>query len=78
MEAILIERKNRTQRIDYYVSMLKLSQPEILESGLKTMYLRAMAQELDNSVLDNDISMQEIIDEVNLVRKERYEKQNRI
>ena len=78
MEAILIERKNRTQRIDYYVSMLKLSQPEILESGLKTMYLRTMAQELDNSVLDNDISMQEIIDEVNLVRKERYEKQNRI
>ena len=58
--------------------MLKRSQPEVLENGLKTMYLRTLAQELDNSVLENDITMQEIVDEVNAVRKERYEKQNRI
>jgi len=31
------------------------------------MYLRAMAQKLDSSVLDNDISMEEIVDEVNTV-----------
>ena len=78
MEAIVKERSRRTQRINYYVSMLKRSQPEVLENGLKTMYLRAMAQKLDSSVLDNDITMEEIVDEVNTVRQERYEKQNRI
>jgi len=78
MEAVLEKRKNRTQRINYYVSLLKRSQPEALENGLKTMYLRAMAQKLDSSVLDNDITMQEIVAEVNAVRKERYEKQHRV
>ena len=78
MEAVLEKKKNRTQRINYYVSMLKQSQPEALENGLRTMYLRAMAKKLDSSVLDNEITMQEIVDEVNAVRKERYEKQNRI
>ena len=78
MEAIVKERSSRTKRINYYVSMLKRSQPEVLENGLKTMYLRTMAQKLDSSVLDNDITMEEIVDEVNAVRQERYEKQNRI
>ena len=68
MEAVFEKRKNRTQRINYYVSSLKRSQPEVLENGLKTMYLRAIAQKLDSSVLDNNITMQEIIDEVNAVR----------
>ena len=72
MEAIFEKRKNRIQRINYYVSALKQSQPEVLENGLKTMYLRAMAQKLDSSARDNDITMQEIVDEVNIVRKERY------
>jgi hypothetical protein len=76
MEAVLEQRKNRTQRINYYVSVLKQSHPEALENGLKTMYLRTMAQNLDKSVLKNEITMQEIVDEVNAVRKERYEKQN--
>jgi hypothetical protein len=78
MEAVIEQRKSRTQRINYYVSILKQSQPEALENGLRTMYLRVMAQKLDGSVLDNDITMQEIVDEVNAVRKERYEKQNRL
>ena len=78
MEAVIEKTKNIAQRIDYYVSALKRSHPETLENELKMMYLRAMAQELDNSVLDNDITMQEIVDEVNQVRKERYEKQDRI
>ncbi|MDR2206373.1 MAG: hypothetical protein LBE36_09510 [Flavobacteriaceae bacterium] len=78
METVLKERKNRTQRIDYYVSVLKRKQPEELENGLKMMYLRTMAQKIDSSVLDNDITMQEIVDEVNAVRKKRYEKQDRI
>jgi len=50
---------------------LKRSQPEALEYGLKTMYLRTMAQKLDSSVL---VTMQEIVDEVNAVKKEGYEK----
>jgi len=74
MEAILEKRRNRTQRINYYVSELKRSQPDELENGLKTMYLRTIAQKLDSSVLDNDITMQEIVNELNTVRKERYEK----
>ena len=78
MEAVLEQRKNRTQRINYYVSALKRSQPEALENGLKTMYLRTMAQKLDKSVLENEITIQEIVDEVNAVRRERYEKQNSI
>ncbi|MDR2449198.1 MAG: hypothetical protein LBD52_04485 [Prevotellaceae bacterium] len=73
-----LEKKSRTQRIDYYVSTLKRHQPEMLENGLKTIYLRAMAQKLDGMVLENEITMQEIVDEVNAVRKEHYEKQNRI
>jgi len=78
MEAVFEKSRNRTQRINYYVSVLKQNQPEVLENGLKTMYLRVMAQNLDNSVLGNDITMQEIVDEVNAVRKEHYEKQHRI
>ena len=78
MEAVLEKRKSRVQRINYYFSVLKQSQPEALENELKTMYLRAMAQKIDRSVIDNNITMQEIVDEVNAVRKERYEKQNHI
>jgi hypothetical protein len=73
-----LEKRSRAQRIDYYVSTLKRNQPEMLENGLKTIYLRAMAQKLDDTVLENEITMQEIVDEVNAVRKERYEQQNRI
>ena len=74
METVVEKRKSRTQRINYYVSELKRSQPEALENGLKTMYLRAMAQKLDNSVLNNDITLQDIVDEVNAMRKEHDEK----
>jgi len=76
MEIVLERRKNRTQRINYYVSALKRTQLEVLENGLKTMYLRAMAQNLDKSVLENEITMQDIVDEVNAARQERYDEQN--
>jgi len=71
MEAVLNDRKIRIQR----------SQPEASKNGLGIEdidYWQAMAKRLDSSVLANDITMQEIVDEVNAVRKERYEKQNRI
>lgn len=71
-------KKIRTQQIDNYVLFLKKEQPVTLERELKIMYLRAMVKKLDSSVIENDITMQEIVDEVNKVRKERYEKQNRL
>jgi hypothetical protein len=37
MEATLESKRNRTQRINYYFSALKRSQPEVLEKGLKTI-----------------------------------------
>ena len=72
MEAVLEKQKSKAQRVSYYASALKRSQPNALKSGL-----RAMAQKLDSSVLSNSVTMQEIVDEVNAVRRERYE-QNRI
>jgi hypothetical protein len=72
MEATVESRKSRMQRINYYVSTLKQSQPDALESGLRLMYLRAMAQKLDSSVIANDdMTMDEIVNEVNAARKER-------
>jgi transcriptional/translational regulatory protein YebC/TACO1 len=71
-------KKIRTQQIDNYVLFLKKEQPVTLERELKIMYLRAMAKKLDSSVIENNITMQEIVDEVNKVRKERYEKQTPI
>jgi len=63
MESVLNKRKIRRQHI---------VDTEDIE------YWQAMAKRLDNSVIVNDITMQEIVDEVNAVRKERYEKQNHI
>jgi len=73
MEAVL---KHRKQSVDYQ-PVLRRSQPQGSENRFRTVDLRAMAQKLDSAVIDNDITMQEVVDEVNAVRKERYE-QNRI
>jgi len=81
MEAVLSNRKIRTKRIIDDVSQLKRSQPEAPKNrlGIEDIeYWKAMAKRLDSSVIANDITMQDIVDEVNAVRKERYEKQNRI
>ena len=80
MEATLNKRKVRMQRITGDISMRKRTQSETSKNGLimKDMaYWQTVAKRLDTSVLPNDITMQEIVDEVNAVRKERYEKQNR-
>jgi hypothetical protein len=72
-------KTTRTQRINSLITVLKKEQPEVLEKELKRMYLLLKAQELDNTVIKNNISMDEIVEEVNIVRKKRYEeKQNRI
>ena len=81
MEAVLNNRIIRVQRIVDDISPLKRSQPEASNRGMSMEdieYWQSVAKRLDGSVLANDITMQEIVDEVNAVRKERYEKQNRI
>ena len=72
MEVIIEKTKNKKQCISYQPVFSRKQQPS--ENRMKTMRLRTMAQKLDNAVIDNDITMQEIVDEVNSVRKERYEK----
>jgi hypothetical protein len=79
MKAVFEQRKSRTLRVNESVSLLKTTKSELPKNGLSVddfEYWRAMANRLDNSVICNDITMQEIVDEVNAVRKERYE--NRI
>jgi len=77
MEAVLFEKtKHRKQSVDYQPAF-KIRQPQGSENRFRAVDLRAMAQKIDSAVIDNDITMQEIVDEVNAVRKERYE-QNRI
>ena len=74
MEIVLNKRKVRTKRIIDGVSLLKRTRPETPQNGLimdDIEYWQAMAKRLDSSVLANDITMQEIVDEVNAVRRER-------
>jgi len=82
MDTVLIDnRKIRIQHINYDVSPSKRSLTETSHNRTSIEdinYWQAMAKRLDSSVLANDITMQEIVDEVKAVRKERYEKQNRI
>jgi len=64
------------EQISYYDSVLKHSGHDVLEDGLRVGCLRAMAQKLDGSVLENDVAMQEIVDEVNAMRREKDRRQN--
>ncbi|MDR0734003.1 MAG: hypothetical protein LBF08_08125 [Dysgonamonadaceae bacterium] len=68
----------RSRRIKIYVDELEKEYPEQLEENLKLMYLGALAKKIDDTTLKNDVKMQEIIDEVNSVRKEMHENQSRI
>jgi hypothetical protein len=68
-----VKTTTRTQRINSLVTVLKKEQPEVLEKELKRLYLLLKAKELDNAVIKNNISMEEIVEEVNIVRKKRYE-----
>jgi pyruvate/oxaloacetate carboxyltransferase len=74
----LVSDRTRSQRIKVYVDELKKEYPEQLEEELKLMYLRVLAKKINETTLPNDITMQEIVDEVNSVRKEMHENQSRI
>ncbi|MFA7494673.1 MAG: hypothetical protein WCZ43_14340 [Proteiniphilum sp.] len=64
--------KTRSQRIDFFVRELKKKQPDLLEKELNRLYLLSDAARLDASVSNNSITLEEIIEEVNAVRKNRY------
>lgn len=64
--------KTRSQRIDFFVRELKKKQPALLEKELNRLYLLSDAVLLDASVSNNSITLEEIIEEVNAARKERY------
>jgi flagellin-specific chaperone FliS len=68
-----VKSTTRTQRINSLISVLKKEQPEALEEELKRLYLLLKAQKLDNAVIKNNISMEEIVEEVNIVRRKKYE-----
>jgi len=82
MGIVLKDRKIRPQSFVDGVFPIKRSKPEVSKKIMNKMedfeYWQILAKKLDSSVLANDITMQEIVDEVNAVRKERYEKQNSI
>jgi hypothetical protein len=81
MKVVFEQRKSRTLRVNDSVFLLKSTKSELPKNDLSVddlEYWRAMANRLDNSVVCNDITMQEIVDEVNIVRKEHHEKRNRI
>ncbi|MDR2854308.1 MAG: hypothetical protein LBV31_03265 [Prevotellaceae bacterium] len=70
--------RTRTQRINYYVNQLKKEQPEELEKELRYMYARTLLTQFKDTVLPNNITMEDIVSEVQAYRKERNEKKNRI
>jgi hypothetical protein len=62
---------NRVQEISKLVSKLPPAEQDDLLKALRKRVLLAKAEQLSGSVKPNTISMQEIVEEVRLVRKER-------
>jgi hypothetical protein len=76
---ITAKKPTRKQWISSLVEILEKEQPDALERSLEQLYLLTKAQALDKNVGENEITMDEITEEVTIVRKKRYaEKQNRI
>jgi len=66
------------ENLDFLYFTLKKEQPRELELSLKKLLLDKLVRETKGRVKKNNITMQEIVDEVNIVRKERYEASQRI
>lgn len=58
--------------INSLIIQMTTNEQEALIKALKREVLRAKAKRLDNLVVPNAISVEEIIDEVRKVRSERY------
>jgi hypothetical protein len=68
----------RIQRILSYVDAIAKTDAKMLENELRKMYLLIEAKRINDSVIENSITMDEIVDEVNAVRKARYEAKSRV
>jgi hypothetical protein len=75
-----VTKTARTKRINTLVDILAERDSVGLEQELKRLFLLSEARELDKkaAAMQNTLSMDEIVEEVNIVRKQRYEKQNGI
>jgi hypothetical protein len=73
-----IVQKTRKERINMLVHILEKEHPDMLDKELQRLYLDSIIKKLDGSVKENTLTMDEIVEEVNIVRQEMYEKKNRI
>ena len=62
----------RISTLNSLIIQMPTNEQEALIKALKREVLRAKAKRLDNSVVPNTVSMEEIIEEVRKVRSERY------
>ncbi len=68
-------RSEKLEEVQVLASRLSDAQLEDVLKQIRWVILMAEAKRLDESILPNDITMDEIVEEVNQVRKERYEAQ---
>ena len=59
------------ENLDILYFTLKKEQPQELEHSLKKLLLDKLVRETKGRVKKNNVTMQEIVDEVNTMRKER-------
>ncbi len=63
--------KERVDQIRILATQLPASEQGLLLKNLRKQILKQEAKKLDDGILPNSISMQEILEEVNVVRKKR-------
>jgi hypothetical protein len=74
-------KENIADALEMYLEDLRenyKSHPDMLNKELQRLYLDSIIKELDGSVRENTLTMDEIVEEVNIVRQEMYEKKNQI
>lgn len=65
--------EERVNQIRILATQLPASEQESLLKNLRKQILKQEAKKLDEGILSNSISMEEIVEEVNAVRKKRYQ-----
>ncbi|MCL2329221.1 MAG: hypothetical protein FWC39_12020 [Bacteroidetes bacterium] len=68
----------RNSQIDGIYMRLKKDFPEVLESELRRIDALLSLSRLSGTIIPNKITMNEIVDEVNIVRAKRYAQRSSI
>ncbi len=68
----------RNSQIDSIYMRLKKDFPEVLESELRRIDALLSLSRLSGTIVPNKITMNEIVDEVNIVRAKRYARKSSI